>query len=72
MQNLSRYAVLASVILVTSGCIGVGGRVETTVPTMGKQLVDLKTALDSGALTEQEYEQAKAQIILNGPEGKKR
>ena len=35
-------------------------------PIMGRQLIDLKAALDAGAMSEAEYSVAKAQI-LNPP-----
>jgi hypothetical protein len=38
---------------------------ETITPTMGQQLIDLKEAKDSGAITEAEYEAEKARL-LNG------
>ena len=46
-----------------SGCIGIGDSSNTTPPTVGQQLVDLKTSRDRGAITEQEYEQKKAEIL---------
>lgn len=45
------------------GCIAVGGTSRHEQPTLGKQLIDLKSALDGGALTEAEYTAAKAQIL---------
>lgn len=45
------------------GCIAVGGTNRHEQPTLGKQLTDLKTAYDGGALTEAEYNAAKAQIL---------
>lgn len=38
---------------------------ETVEPTIGQQLIDLKKAKDSGAITEAEYEAEKAKL-LNG------
>lgn len=38
---------------------------ETVAPTMGQQLIDLKKARDTGAITETEYEAEKAKL-LNG------
>lgn len=45
------------------GCIAVGGTARHEQPTLGKQLIDLKSAYDGGALTESEYNAAKAQIL---------
>jgi hypothetical protein len=54
----------ACAVLLLPGCLAIGGRSETTPPTLGKQLTDLKAAYDHGAVTEQEFEQAKAQLII--------
>ena len=37
--------------------------VQTVAPTIGQQLIDLKKAKDSGAITEAEYEAEKAKIL---------
>jgi hypothetical protein len=44
-----------------SGCIVVGG--TSSQPTRGQELIDLKAALDRGAITQAEYDSSKAQII---------
>jgi hypothetical protein len=36
---------------------------QTVPPTVGQQLIDLKKAKDSGAITEAEYEAEKAKIL---------
>lgn len=36
---------------------------QTVAPTIGQQLLDLKKALDDGAITEQEYENEKAKLL---------
>lgn len=55
-------------ILLLSGCLGLslggGKKTVTNNPTLGQQLVDLKTARDAGALTEQQYEDQKAKLLL--------
>jgi len=45
------------------GCVAVGGTSRHECPTMGRQLIDLKAALDAGAMTEAEYTAAKQQIL---------
>ena len=62
--SLLRSALLicAAAILVP-GCIAVGGNEHYTKPTLGRQLMDLKTARDTGAVGEQEYEQAKDDLL---------
>ena len=50
------------------GCVfSIGGSTSSNTPTKGQQLIDLKTALDHGAITQQEYEQQKAQILSHQP-----
>ena len=44
-----------------SSCIGVGG--STNTPTKGQELVDLKVALDHGAINQAEYDMTKARIM---------
>lgn len=58
-----RIFTLVCILLWLPGCIGIGGRSETTPPTLGKQLIDLKAAYDQGAVTQQEYETAKTRLI---------
>lgn len=52
--------------MVAAGVAGCGGN-EVVRPTVsvsvGQQLIDLKRARDSGALTQREYESQKAQLI---------
>lgn len=45
------------------GCVAVGGTVHKSQPTEGQQLIDLKRALDCGALDQCEYERLKRDII---------
>ncbi len=53
---------LAAVALL-QGCVAVGGTTRADQPTLGKQLIDLKAALDAGAITEPEYQQAKSSLL---------
>jgi hypothetical protein len=46
-----------------AGCIAVGGSDNYTAPTLGRQLQDLKTARDTGAVTDAEYQDAKNRLI---------
>ena len=45
----------------TGGCIAVGG--ASNRPTKGQELIDLKAALDRGAINPSEYETTKSQIM---------
>ena len=55
--------ILCAGCALASGCIAVGGNEHYTKPTLGRQLMDLKTARDTGAIGEQEYEQAKDDLL---------
>jgi hypothetical protein len=43
------------------GCIAVGGSDHR--PTKGQELMDLKTALDRGAINQQEYDATRVKIM---------
>jgi hypothetical protein len=47
-----------------SGCIAVGGSDHR--PTKGQELMDLKTALDRGAINQQEYDATRVKIMDRG------
>jgi hypothetical protein len=46
-----------------SGCIAVGGAEHRPAPTKGQELIDLKRALDGGAINQQEYDATRARIL---------
>jgi hypothetical protein len=48
-----------------TGCLVIGGgtKSETQKPTVGKQLIDLQKAKDSGAITDAEYHAQKARLL---------
>jgi hypothetical protein len=50
-----------------NGCVFSIGSSGATNPTKGQQLIDLKSALDRGAINQQEYEQQKQQIMSQRP-----
>ena len=56
---------LFAVLSVASGCIAVGGseRCDSKEPTLGRELQDLKTACDTGALSPDEYDKTKSALI---------
>jgi hypothetical protein len=55
-------------MLALAGCVfTIGGSSTANTPTKGQQLVDLKSALDRGAINQQEYDQQKAQILSSKP-----
>jgi hypothetical protein len=52
---------LVGVAGLLGGCVAVGGSDHR--PTKGQELMDLKTALDRGAINPQEYEATKVKIM---------
>lgn len=68
MKKLFISTVVAlSFVVLLNGCIavGTGPKSQHVNPTLGQQLVDLKTAKDTGAITEAEYEAQKAKLLAN-------
>ena len=67
MSGISRYARIIVIALLVAtpltGCIAVGGNEHYTKPTLGRQLMDLKTARDTGAMSDEEYEHAKEDLL---------
>ena len=63
-NSLLRSALLAcAAAILIPGCIAVGGNEHYTKPTLGRQLMDLKTARDTGAIGDDEYRQAKDDLL---------
>jgi hypothetical protein len=56
-------------LMISSGCamFNRGTLHYSRTTTMGKELVDLKDALDKGALTQDEYAKAKKDVLAGGP-----
>ncbi|MFO0828609.1 MAG: hypothetical protein U0572_10740 [Phycisphaerales bacterium] len=53
------------------GCIAVGGTVQRgPEPTLGQQLIDLKQAEQTGAITPAEYDRLRAQLISSSTTGR--
>lgn len=66
MKNALR-AVIVTILAagVLAGCGGGGAttRNEVTTVSQGQELLDLKKAYDSGAISKDEYERARARIL---------
>ena len=58
---MKTFIALAVIPMILCGCIAVSGTDNS--PTKGQELVDLKLALDRGAITQAEYDSTKAQIL---------
>lgn len=57
-------AVLSALLL--TGCLALqfgGDKKEDQKPTLGQQLIDLKTAKDTGAISDAEYQAQKAKLL---------
>jgi hypothetical protein len=58
---------LVLIVLVSMGCVfslGSNGRGSASAdPTIGQELIDLKKAKDSGAITGEEYEAQKKKVM---------
>jgi hypothetical protein len=64
-HTLVLLAVCGLLLFGVAACGGGGAEVrsEVTTTTTGQQLIDLKKALDSGAMTQQEYEKERKKIL---------
>jgi hypothetical protein len=67
-MSVSRIAGLTAALMISAAIVGCGGGgadvksvVNTT--TTGQQLIDLQKALDTGAITKEQYDQQKAKIL---------
>ncbi|HEU6448046.1 MAG TPA: SHOCT domain-containing protein [Verrucomicrobiae bacterium] len=55
---------LSAATLIT-GCVLGNRTTMQNQPTVGQQLIDLQKAKDAGAITEEQYQSEKAQILDN-------
>ncbi len=64
-RNLVLSALCGFLLLGVAACGGGGAEVSSQVSTTttGQQLMDLKKALDSGAMTQKEYDQERKKIL---------
>jgi hypothetical protein len=60
-------AVVSAMFLLTGCAVELGGGSKTKTidqkPTIGQQLIDLKKAMDTGAITDSEYQAQKAKVL---------
>ena len=60
MKKIKRIVLGVVLLAVTlSGCAIGSGKTEIIKPTLGQELMELKKAKESGAISEQEYEEMK-------------
>lgn len=69
-MNTNRALVLTTALVFAALAAGCGGggatsttQTEVTTVSQGQQLMDLKKALDSGAISQQEYDRMREKII---------
>jgi len=67
-MNVIKNVTLAALLAAMAGLSGCGGggaevRATTTTVSQGQELQDLKKALDSGAINQQEYDRLRKKII---------
>ena len=64
-MRLEAWGVMAVMLVVLAGCGGGGAKVhsEVTTVTIGQQLIDLKKALDTGAMTKDEYDRQRTKVL---------
>lgn len=64
LSTLGAIAALGAIqVGAIQGCVAVGGARNTEYPTVGKQLLDLKQALDAGAISQEEFDSVKSRIL---------
>jgi hypothetical protein len=63
-KSILSVCLLAVVLTTSQGCMVLSSDgVTKRQPTIGQQLIDLKAALDKGAITPDEYEHQKAELL---------
>ena len=64
-KTLLTVAIAAVLSVGLTGCGGgsTTATTEVSTQTLGQELIDLKKAYDSGAMTEREYNRAREQLI---------
>lgn len=65
MTRRASLLTLGLLVVALGGCVAVGGtRTSTAVaPTTGQQLIDLKRALDCGAISQTEYDRKRNEVL---------
>lgn len=62
-RKLLAGAAMLGIAVSLAGCIAVGGSDQVTKPTLGRQLIDLKAVRDAGAIDEQQFQQARNNLL---------
>ena len=61
IRNFVIFCMLALGLVACGG--GPSSKAEVSTQTLGQEMMDLKSAYESGAITEKEYEKAKKQLL---------
>lgn len=67
-NNLWKKSALISLIIISLAGCAVGNSVTVARPTLGQEYQDLQKALEKGAITQEEYEQAKEKLRKDNDE----
>ncbi|MEM9254833.1 MAG: SHOCT domain-containing protein [Pseudomonadota bacterium] len=65
-MKVQKTSLAVLVLALSASLAGCGSSTETTVEnkeTKGQQLMDLKEALDTGAITQEEYEELRERVL---------
>lgn len=65
MKRILVAAIALTAVLGLASCGGGKQSTTVTTSTTGQQLIDLQTALDAGAITQQEYDKKRKEILKN-------
>lgn len=67
-MNKTNLLILCAMALMLTACFGGGAHVQSQVTTVskGKQLIDLKKAVDDGAISQDDYVKERAKILGGG------
>jgi uncharacterized membrane protein len=63
--NIVAAVIMSVLVLSLAGCGGGGAKLQSEIntTTTGQQLMDLKKALDAGAITQDEYDKQRKKIL---------
>jgi hypothetical protein len=66
-KSLILAPIALTALLLLTGCLnlslGGGSKSQSQTPTVGQQLIDLKNAKDSGAISDAEYQKQKEKLL---------